>query len=82
MVRPRIGFRSGSLVRAHAQRFGVASVRAPLPLKSWQLRVIATNAALADAGVAWLFEKVVRAGSSVFASQARKHARRPRRPTR
>jgi DNA-binding transcriptional LysR family regulator len=70
----------GSLVRVHAQRFGVASVRAPLPLKSWQLRVIATKAAMADAGVAWLFEEVVRAGSSVFAFSARKRPRGPRRP--
>jgi DNA-binding transcriptional LysR family regulator len=51
-----------SLVRMHAARFGVASVKAPLPLRRWQQRGITVNAAMADPSIAWLFTCVERAG--------------------
>jgi DNA-binding transcriptional LysR family regulator len=45
-----------SLTRLHAARFGVASVEPPLPLRNDALCVLATRAALMDAGLAWLFK--------------------------
>lgn len=45
-----------SLLSRNAQRFGLQSVKAPLPLPGFQISVVATRAALTDAGVAWLFE--------------------------
>ncbi|MFZ5890525.1 MAG: LysR family transcriptional regulator [Myxococcota bacterium] len=50
-----------SLVRAQGARFNVKAVRAPVALRSWQLRAVAPKAALADPGVAWLFDAVLRA---------------------
>jgi DNA-binding transcriptional LysR family regulator len=44
-----------SLLSRSAARFGLQSVAAPLPLPNFQISAIATRAALADAGVAWLF---------------------------
>lgn len=52
-----------TLLAVHARRFGLASVKAPLPLRRWQLRAIAPKVALEDAGIAWLFE-AVRASAS------------------
>lgn len=51
----------GRFVAMHAPRFGVVSTEAPLPLPSSQIRAVATNAAMADAGVAWLIETLARA---------------------
>jgi DNA-binding transcriptional LysR family regulator len=48
-------------VATHAPRFGVVSTDAPLPLPSFQIRAVTTKAAVADAGVAWLIETLVRA---------------------
>ncbi len=45
-----------SLLSRNAQRFGLQSVKAPLPLPGFQISSVATRAALTDAGVAWLFE--------------------------
>jgi len=47
-----------SLIAEQGARFGLASVRAPLPLQRWQLLAIVPEVALADPGVAWLFEAV------------------------
>jgi DNA-binding transcriptional LysR family regulator len=44
------------LVVMHARRFGLASAKAPLPLRRFQIRTIAPKVALMDAGLAWLFE--------------------------
>jgi DNA-binding transcriptional LysR family regulator len=45
-----------SLMRLYGGRFGVASVEAPLALRDDELCVLATRAALMDAGLAWLFK--------------------------
>jgi DNA-binding transcriptional LysR family regulator len=50
-----------SLLAAHGQRFDLGSVKAPLPLRRWQLRAVAPQAAMSDLGVAWLFTTVERA---------------------
>lgn len=50
-----------TLAERHAKRFGIASTRAPLPFRRWQLRVIVPTVALADAGLLWLFQTVQRA---------------------
>jgi DNA-binding transcriptional LysR family regulator len=43
------------LVAMHAPRFKLTSMEAPLPLRRDPIRVIASKAAMMDAGVAWLF---------------------------
>ena len=43
------------LVARYARRFDVVSTEAPLPLRRDPISVIATKAAMMDAGVAWLF---------------------------
>jgi hypothetical protein len=43
-------------VALHAARFGVIGLEAPLSLKSFRLNAVATEVALMDAGVAWLFD--------------------------
>jgi DNA-binding transcriptional LysR family regulator len=62
-----------SLLAAHGERFGLGSVKAPLPLRRWQLRAVAPHAALTDPGVAWLFDAIDRA------ARARARLGRPRR---
>jgi DNA-binding transcriptional LysR family regulator len=47
-------------VAMHAARFGAASGEAPVPLPRFRIRAVATGAALADAGVAWLFDALAR----------------------
>jgi DNA-binding transcriptional LysR family regulator len=42
-------------VAMHAARFGVVSREVPLRLRKYQLRAVATKAAMMDAGLAWLF---------------------------
>ncbi|MBX9865069.1 MAG: LysR family transcriptional regulator [Hyphomicrobium sp.] len=44
------------LVAAHAARFGIVAVKSPLPARRDKIRSVASNAALRDGGVAWLFE--------------------------
>jgi Transcriptional regulator len=48
-------------VERHAERFGVASAPVPLPLERSRIQAVASKAALADAGVAWLFDRLARA---------------------
>ena len=45
-------------VEMHAERFGVSSATAPLPLERSRIQAVASKAALADAGVTWLFERL------------------------
>jgi DNA-binding transcriptional LysR family regulator len=63
----------GSLVEAHAARFGLGSVKAPLALRRWQLRAITPAVKLADPGVAWLFDAVEHAASSSGYRRGRAH---------
>lgn len=44
------------LVTIHAERFGLVSGEAPMPLRRDPIRAIAPKAAMMDAGVAWLFD--------------------------
>ena len=48
------------LVRVHGERFGVAAIEPPLPFGATRVRVVATRAAMTDAGVAWLMELIQR----------------------
>jgi DNA-binding transcriptional LysR family regulator len=48
------------LVARHGARFGLRSVEAPLPLRRDPIRAVATQAALMDAGVAWLYAMLQR----------------------
>lgn len=43
------------LVTVHAKQFGIAAVASPLPVRRDNLRIVTSNAALMDNGVAWLF---------------------------
>jgi len=45
-------------VAAHAARFGVLGVRAPLPLTTFRLNAVVPKAATMDLGLAWLFDQV------------------------
>jgi DNA-binding transcriptional LysR family regulator len=47
-----------SLISRQAERFGLVFAEAPLPLRSFTIRVVATRAAMMDAAVAWLFGMV------------------------
>jgi len=40
----------------HAERFGIRSLDAPLPLPDFRLNAVAPKAAMMDSGLAWLFE--------------------------
>jgi len=55
------------LVQRHAKRFGLQLREIPLrsPRKPDDIGVVSTKAAMADAGVAWLFETVARGLSAV-----------------
>ena len=53
----------------HAARFGVVSVEAPLRLPRFQIRAITQKVALADAGLAWLFEGDFESCSQIRQSQ-------------
>jgi DNA-binding transcriptional LysR family regulator len=53
------------LAKAHAARFGVAYVEAPFTLRSYELRAIALQAAMSDAGLCWLFDAVIEAAARV-----------------
>jgi DNA-binding transcriptional LysR family regulator len=48
------------LVERHAARFDLAMRPVPFPWTFDPVRVIASRAAMADAGIAWLFETVAR----------------------
>lgn len=55
-----IGTLPRTLVRMHGARFGVTALEPPLPFGATRVRVVATKAAMADAGVAWLVELIQR----------------------
>jgi DNA-binding transcriptional LysR family regulator len=48
------------LVERHAARFNLVTCPAPLPWTPDPVRVLASRAAIADAGIAWLFETMAR----------------------
>jgi len=48
------------LVACHAARFSLTTFSVPLPWKLDTVRVIASQAAMADAGIAWMFELMMR----------------------
>lgn len=50
-----------TFVAKYAQHFGVVCAAAPLPLIHSRIRAIAPKAALMDAGVAWLFDRLGKA---------------------
>jgi len=56
-----------TLVQRHAKRFGLQFCEIPLrsPRRPDEIGVVSTKAAMADAGVAWLFEMVARRLSAV-----------------
>jgi DNA-binding transcriptional LysR family regulator len=53
------------LVMRHAARFGLDVAPVPFPWKKDPVRVVASKAAMADAGIAWMFDAIARCfGSS------------------
>jgi DNA-binding transcriptional LysR family regulator len=64
------------LVERHAARFNLVTRAVPLPWTPDPVRVIASQAAMADVGIAWLFETVARS----FNSPARPRSAKARRP--
>jgi DNA-binding transcriptional LysR family regulator len=48
------------LVMRHAARFGLDVAPVPFPWKKDPVRVVASKAAMADAGVAWMFDAITR----------------------
>jgi DNA-binding transcriptional LysR family regulator len=48
------------LVERHAARFNLVTRAVPLPWTPDPVRVIASQAAMADAGITWLFETIAR----------------------
>ena len=43
-------------MRVHGERFGVTAIEPPLPFGATRVHVVATRAAMTNAGVAWLME--------------------------
>ncbi len=64
------------LVRRYAQRFDVVSTEAPLPLRRDPISLIATKAAMMDAGVAWLFHILTEVAAAHAAVRRPKRARK------
>ncbi len=63
-----------SLVAYHAARFGLVTAPVPLPWGKDPVRVVASKAAMADAGIAWILNAVARclgAGTMEAKRQAR-----------
>lgn len=63
-------------IEIHGARFGVAAVKAPLPLPRFSINVVLPKVAMMDAGLAWLVELLGQArtgngGSSVLRSGKR-----------
>ena len=58
-------------VAMHAARFGVVSREAPLRLRKYQLRAVATKAAMMDAGLAWLFSLLREAANATVERRGR-----------
>ncbi len=70
-----------SLALAHAARFGVGHVEAPLELPSGALKAVALRAALLDAGIDWLVGAVQRAALAGAEGVRPKRTGAARRPT-
>lgn len=51
-------------VEAHAARFGILGLDAPLPLPASHVNAVASKAALMDAGLAWLFDLLAGSGQT------------------
>lgn len=64
-------------VAAHAARFGILSLEAPLPMAKFRLNAVAPKAAMMDAGVAWLFDLI--AGSEQTPPQRLERSRSQKR---
>ncbi|QIP05879.1 LysR family transcriptional regulator [Bradyrhizobium symbiodeficiens] len=62
------------LVERHAARFGLVMRPVPFPWTPDPVRVVASQAAMADAGVAWLFETVARCMNPATRSAPRRRA--------
>ncbi|WP_343518406.1 LysR substrate-binding domain-containing protein [Sphingomonas sp.] len=54
----------------YAARFGIAVQDPPLPLGTFRLNAFVSRAALADAGLAWLLDRLCEAGSRIHAARA------------
>jgi DNA-binding transcriptional LysR family regulator len=70
------------LVRSQGARFGVDWVPNPLPIPAYDVKALATRAAMQDAGVAWLFEALLAATRTVADVPRRKARAQPRRRSR
>jgi DNA-binding transcriptional LysR family regulator len=70
----------GSLMASQAARFGLERVKPPLPLRRWNIRAIAPQVALRDAGVAWLFDALQRVTAAQRGNrESRQRSRKKRR---
>jgi DNA-binding transcriptional LysR family regulator len=56
-----VGAMPRHLVARHGAQFGIVASEPPFPIRRDPIRAIATKAAMMDAGVAWLFETLLRA---------------------
>lgn len=56
----------------HAPRFGIVGLEAPLPLGRFRLNAVAPKVAMIDAGLAWLFDVLARAGQAAPKRQKRR----------
>jgi DNA-binding transcriptional LysR family regulator len=65
------------LVERHAARFNLVTRPVPLPWTPDPVRVVASQAAMADAGIAWMFETMARCFGSPMRARSVK-GRRPR----
>jgi DNA-binding transcriptional LysR family regulator len=70
------------LARNQAPRFGAQWVPAPLTIPTYEVKALATRAAMQDAGVAWLFETLVASTGSAAGVAPPKPRPQPRRPRR
>jgi DNA-binding transcriptional LysR family regulator len=55
-----VGALPRTLLRVHGARFGVTAIEPPLPFGATSIRIVATRAAMTDAGVVWLMELIQR----------------------
>ena len=55
-----VGALPRTLLRVHGARFGVTAIEPPLPFGATSVRIVATRAAMTDAGVAWLMQLIQR----------------------
>jgi DNA-binding transcriptional LysR family regulator len=59
-----------SLVAMHGPRFGVISVKAPVPFDRFQLRLIAPRVAMMDGGIGWLWARLAAAWQVATSARA------------